>query len=263
MSNYFNNFPRISYLFGNEEQPVSYQNISKYSELVDTLRNRVSTYIEYEIRDYDRPDTLSHRLYGADEYEWTFFLMNERLRETGWPLSVNDLYDAAQKDFFKNYTAKLDLTAVINSGAASDSAAALSLFADLYPMGEEVLVDGVSGVVVMKNLDVAEIVIAADTDITTSTSLEYAEPISGNPLTSDTVLTNTVYEYEGTHHYENDSGDWVSIILDPPSKTINAIPKTNLDFFVDENDKSKRIRVIKKQEIDRVVSEYKRLLENN
>ena len=263
MSVYFKNFPRVAYRFGEEDQPVSYQKLSKYVDVIDTLKENISTYIEYEIRDYDRPDTLSHRLYGTDEYEWTFFLMNERLRETGWPLSVNDLYDAAQKDFFKNYTAKLDLTAVINSGAASDSAAALSLFADLYPMGEEVLVDGVSGVVVMKNLDVAEIVIAADTDITTSTSLEYAEPISGKPLTSDTVLTNTVYEYEGTHHYENDSGDWVSIILDPPSKTINAIPKTNLDFFVDENDKSKRIRVIKKQNIQSVVAEYKRLVEIN
>ena len=136
MSVYFKNFPRVAYRFGEEDQPVSYQKLSKYVDVIDTLKENISTYIEYEIRDYDRPDTLSHRLYGTDEYEWTFFLMNERLRETGWPLSVNDLYDAAQKDFFKNYTAKLDLTAVINSGAASDSAAALSLFADLYPMGD-------------------------------------------------------------------------------------------------------------------------------
>ena len=204
MSNFFNNFPKVLYLFGNENQPVSYQNLSKYSDLIDTIQNRVSTYIEYEIRDFDRPDVLSHRFYGTDEYEWTFFLMNERLRETGWPLTLQDLYDAAQNKFYKNYTAKLDLTAVINSGAASDSAAALSLFADLYPIGEEVLVDGVAGVVVSKNLDVAEIVIAADTDITTSTSLQYDDPVSGKPLTSDTALTNTVYEYEGTHHYEND-----------------------------------------------------------
>ena len=261
MSNYFSKFPKIAYLFGNEDQPVEYQKLSKYSDVIDQIRESISTYTEYEIKDFERPDTLSYMMYGTDEYEWTFFLMNERLRETGWPLSVNDLYDAAQKDFFKNYTAKLDLTAVINSGSASDSAAALSLFADLYPMGEEVLVDGVNGKVVMKNLDVAEIVISADTDITTSTSLEYAEPISGNPLTSDTVLTNTVYEYEGTHHYENDSGDWVSIILDPPSKTINAIPKTNLDFLVDENDASKRIRMIKKQDVEAVVAEFKRALE--
>ena len=261
MSNYFSKFPKIAYLFGNEDQPVEYQKLSKYSDVIDQIRESISTYTEYEIKDFERPDTLSYMMYGTDEYEWTFFLMNERLRETGWPLSVNDLYDAAQKDFFKNYTAKLDLTAVINSGAASDSAAALSLFADLYPMGEEVLVDGVNGEVVMKNLDVAEIVISADTDITTSTSLEYAKPISGNPLTSDTVLTNTVYEYEGTHHYENDSGDWVSIILDPPSKTINAIPKTNLDFLVDENDASKRIRMIKKQDVEAVVAEFKRALE--
>lgn len=251
------------YLFGNEEQPVSYQNLSKYSEFIDTLRNRVSAYIEYEIKDFDRPDTLSHRFYGTDEYEWTFFLMNERLRETGWPLSINDLYEAAQKEYFKNYTAKLDLTAVINSGAASDSAEAVSLFADIYPTGTDVLIGGLKGTVLTKNLSVAEITISSNSDITTSTSLQYELPDLTAPLTSDTALTNTVREYEGTHHYENDSGDWVSKILDSPLSTLNAIPKTNLEHLVDENDKSKRIRIIKKQEINRVVSEYKRLLEIN
>ena len=263
MSNYFNNFPKVLYLFGDEDQPVSYQNLLKYSDLIDTLRDRLSAYIEYEIKDFERPDTLSYRFYGTDEYEWTFFLMNERLRETGWPLSLNDLYEAAEKKYFKNYTAKLDLTAVINSGAAADSAEALSLFADLYPAGEEILINGVAGTVVSKKLNVSEIVISSDDDITTSTILRYATPDPASPLTGDTVLTNTVYEYEGTHHYENDSGEWVNIILDSPLETVNAIPKTNLEHLVDENDKSKRIRIIKKQEIDRVVSEYKRLLEIN
>jgi len=36
--------------------------------------------------------------------------------------------------------------------------------------------------------------------------------------------------------------------------------KTNLDFLFDENDASKRIRVIKKESIDNLVGELKRLL---
>ena len=43
--------------------------------------------------------------------------------------------------------------------------------------------------------------------------------------------------------------------------TLNAIPTTNLEYLVDQNDESKRIRIIRKQDIQTVVAEYKRLME--
>lgn len=249
MSKYFKNFPRVAYRFGNEDQPVSYQKLSKYVDVIDTLQENISAYIEYEIRDFDRPDTLSHRFYGTSEYEWTFFLMNDRLRETGWPLAAQDLYDAAQNDFYKNYTCKLDIS-------TADSAAQ---FANLYPVGWDVLVGDKEGKVVYKDLDLGEIVVSSDDDLTTSMAISYAVPDLDQPLTVHAPLTNTVYEYEGTHHYENDSGEWVNIFLD--DNTLNAIPKTNLEYLVDQNDQSKRIRIIRKQDIQTVVAEYKRLME--
>jgi hypothetical protein len=249
MSNYFKNFPRVAYRFGDEDQPVSYQKLSKYVDVIDTLQENISSYIEYEIRDFDRPDTLSHRFYGTSEYEWTFFLMNDRLRESGWPLAVQDLYEAAQNDFYKNYTCKLDIS-------TADSAAQ---FASLYPVGQSVLVGDKEGIVVHKDLDLGEIVVSSDSDLTTSMAISYADPDSDRTLTVHAPLTNTVYEYEGTHHYENDSGEWVNIFLD--DNTLNAIPKTNLEYLVDQNDQSKRIRIIRKQDIQTVVAEYKRLME--
>lgn len=251
MSNYFFKFPKIAYLFGNEDQPVEYQKLSKYSDVIDQLRERISTYTEYEIKDFERPDTLSHMMYGTSEYEWTFYLMNERLRETGWPLPLQDLYDAAQNDFYKHYTAKLDV----------DSAGAIAQYSNLYPVGQQVMVDGSEGTVIRKNLQVGEIVISSTDNITESTSLSYFTPIMDQPLTSNAPLRNTVYEYEGTHHYENDSGEWVNIYLDPVDDIVGAIPKTNLEFLVDENDASKRIRMIKKQDVEAVVAEFKRALE--
>lgn len=249
MSNYFSKFPKVAYRFGNEDQPVAYQKLSKYSDVIDQVRERISTYTEYEIRDFDRPETLSYLFYGTTDYEWTLFLMNERLRETGWPLPMQDLVEAIQNDFYKNYTCKLDIS-------TADSAAQ---FANLYPVDEDVLVDGKEGKVVYKNLDLGEIVVSSDSDLTMSTSIGYATPDSSQPLTSIAPLSNTVYEYEGTHHYENDSGEWVNIFLD--DNTLNAIPKTNLEYLVDQNDQSKRIRIIRKQDIQTVVAEYKRLME--
>ena len=253
MSNYFNKFPKVAYRFGNEDQPVEYQKLSKYSDVIDQIKNRISAYVDYEIRDFDRPETLSYRLYGTTDYEWTLFLMNERLRETGWPLAQQDLIDKIQTDFYPNYSVKLDV----------DSAGGVAQYADLSPKGQEVMVDGRPGVVIRKNLDVGEIVIASNDDITGSTSLAYAIQDPERPLTVNAPLRNTVYEYEGTHHYINDSDQWVNIYLDAPSDIVGAIPKTNLEYLVDENDASKRIRLIKKNDIEAVVAEFKRALENN
>lgn len=246
MSRYFDTFPKVPYLFGDETAPVLFQKLSQYSELLDIRADEVSAYIEYEIRDGDRPDTLSYRLYGKSEYDFTFFLMNPRLRETGWPLTIQELQDRAQNDFFKNYTCRLSLS-------TADSAAE---FAGIYPVGTPVFVGGKEGVIVRKNLDVGEIVVSADSDLTGGTTLAYVSPTS-DPQTIGASLTNTVYEYEGTHHYENDSAEWLDKYFDNLS---GAVLKTNLDYLIDQNDLSKRIRIIKKENVDTLVGELQRLL---
>ena len=120
MSNYFENFPKVLYLFGDEEEPVLFQKLTQYVELIDTIRDDQGAYIEYEIRDGDRPDTLSYKLYGKSEYDWTFFLMNERLRETGWPKDTKQLYEYAQNTLFPNYTAKLGFQERDSADARTD-----------------------------------------------------------------------------------------------------------------------------------------------
>ena len=244
MSKYFENFPKVFYLFGEEESPVLFQQLTRYVDMIDILRDTTGAYIEYEIRDGDRPDTLAHRLYGKSEYDWTFFLMNERLREQGWPKTLQQLYTYAQNTMFPNYTVKLGLS-------EADSAEVRNL-ADKYPVGQAVLVQGSDGVVVRKNLNVGEITISSDSDITGKTNISYSD---GSNLRPD--LQATVYEYQGTHHYENDSGTYLDFFYQfEPSK----IPITNLEFLISQNDAVKKIRVIKKQYIEQVVGDFKRLL---
>ena len=246
MSNYFSTFPRVPYLFGDEKLPVIVQKLSQYSDIIDIYSDDAGAYLEYEIRDGDRPDTLAYRLYGKSEYDFTFFLMNPLLRECGWPLTQLQLVEKAQTVFFKNYTCKLDLS-------TADSAAE---FANLYPVGTEVLVSGKEGTVIRKNLDLGEIVVAADSDITGSVTLAYKTPTT-NPQTIGASLTNTVYEYEGTHHYENDSAEWLDKFFD---NLEGATIVTNLDFLESENDATKTIRVLKKEVAGQLVGELKRLL---
>jgi len=283
MSKYFTNFPTVPYLFGNEDQPVQYQKLSKYVDTIDSFRELTSTYIEYEIRDFERPDSLAYSLYGKSEYEWTFFLMNERLREVGWPMAAYELQLAAKNRYFKNYIAKLDVS----------TAEELAAFANIYNVGQSVSfrgdttitprnittqgnrsllsqagsrivmqqdavsVEQIFGTVINKDLDVGEITIKVATGENPigETTLTYADG------SNSVVLSNTIYEYEGTHHYENADGEWVNIFLDPAEVTASAIPVTNLEYLTSQNDEARKIRIIKKDNIEAVVGEFKRQME--
>ena len=278
MSKYFTNFPTVPYLFGDEEQPVQFQKLSKYVDTIDSFRELSSTYIEYEIRDFERPDTLAYALYGKPEYEWTFFLMNERLREVGWPMAAYELQLAAKNRYFKNYVVKLDV----------DNAQEVAAYANIYNVGQSVTFDlapkgiisqgglniitqqtnlrvatqgrgatSANGKVIHKDLDTGELTVAMidDVDPTGSTEISYVDG------TNQITILNTIYQYEGTHHYENADGEWVNIFLDPVDVVLNSVPVTNLEYLTSQNDEARTIRIIRKDSIEAVVGEFKRLLE--
>ena len=98
-TNYFRNFPEIDYIFGNELNASKFENISIYSDVVDQVKNVVTAYEDYNIYPGERPDQVSFNLYGTTEHYWTFYLMNDKLREQGWPLSNKALEDWATKNY--------------------------------------------------------------------------------------------------------------------------------------------------------------------
>jgi hypothetical protein len=104
---YFKNFPLIKYRFGDEVDPVIITRLSTYAGAIDELKNNVAVYQELEIADFERPDTLSFRLYGNSEYYWTFFMMNDELREGGWPMTQQRIYEYAE-ELYPNYAIQLD-----------------------------------------------------------------------------------------------------------------------------------------------------------
>lgn len=92
MSTFFQSFPLIDYNFGDEIAPSLFQNLSVYIDLIDQIAEDGLFYENYTILDGERPDTVSYKLYGTTDYYWTFFLLNDHIRQQGWPLSVQEIY---------------------------------------------------------------------------------------------------------------------------------------------------------------------------
>ena len=86
MSKYFSNFKPVYYRFGDNEPYSIFQNLTQYVDLIDQLKANNNFYQDYTIIAGERPDVTSFKLYGSPEYYWTFFLLNDKLRESGWPI---------------------------------------------------------------------------------------------------------------------------------------------------------------------------------
>jgi hypothetical protein len=252
MSNYFKSFPKALYLFGDETTPVAYQDLSTFNNYINLISEEISAYIEYEIQDFERPDSLAYKLYGNSQYDWTFFSINDNIREGGWPLSLQDAFDLATQKKYKDWTCKVSFN--FNS---ADSAATL---ADLYPVGQEVKLTGGSGGIMYvksKNLQVGEITVYSknysfDSDFSASSALSYSMDSNTLPLAS------VVREAYGTYEYRNTNKEPIDYFFD--TEVVPKIQVTNLDKLIEDNDKLKRIRIIKKELIGNVVGKYKSLI---
>ena len=80
------------------EFAVSFMKIGDYETAEFALREFIdnsSAYTFYEIKNGERPDTVSQRLYGTPDFYWTFFVINEFLHDgyKVWPLSQEQLFD--------------------------------------------------------------------------------------------------------------------------------------------------------------------------
>lgn len=149
---YFRNFPLELYNFGDETEPAFFQNLTAYIDLIDRTSDDLNYYtIEY-IRDGERPDQMSQRIYGTPDYYWTFFFMNEHLRVSGWPIDETELFDKAKEHY--------PHVVLTTEGAMGDKFSVGSQVIQEATSNANVFGNPVSvGEIVEKNLDMGQIVI--------------------------------------------------------------------------------------------------------
>ena len=96
---FFNQFPLSQINVGN--QPKQIVDLFRHVDVNDVLADNVTSYLKTIVRDGERPDNLSQRVYGTPDYYWTFFIVNESLKNglDDWPKS----YAAIEKEFQNEY----------------------------------------------------------------------------------------------------------------------------------------------------------------
>lgn len=233
---YFNKFKQTLYKFGDETYTTVFQDISAYVDIIDQVKDNVNFYTYYQIVNGERPDTLSQKIYNTPTLHWVFFLLNDHLRETGWPLT-RDALDAKIKKTFPNttLTTTANLTGIMLPGQTVAG-----------------LTSGATATILSRNLDLGQIIVAGSDlgflqgELITSTVGSTVQSVS---------LTAAVNQYNSTFTYLDSDGSFVDV--DPSvGESAIYIPQTYYEYYVQENDKLSTIKVIKPTTINSVLKVY-------
>lgn len=245
---YFENFKRVNYTFGDEFEKTGgarrqiefIQDVSQYVDIVDQVRQAAHFYNYYDILENERPDQVSKTLYDTPIFHWTFWMMNDHIREQGWPLSHKQLQERIETDHPHYYVY-----------IAAD-------ISNFYLEGEILYGQrsGVSGKILRRDLDHGIIYVDSSGPFQAGEAVAAA---SQPPNTAYFTVVSSGFEYNATHHYENTAKEYVDIDVTAPRPSIyNEV--TIADRYRRQNDALKQIKVIKPENMAAIASAYKKAL---
>ena len=116
---FFKQFPTVGYDLFEENQIKTITHIFRHVDVNDIGIDPQLAYTYYDIDGADRPDNVSLKLYGTTDFYWTFFIVNDELKNglKEWPMS--------DRTFEKYITQEFDKYSVLRFTPANATQAAI------------------------------------------------------------------------------------------------------------------------------------------
>lgn len=237
---YLATFPRVDYYFGDEKDHARFPQLNAYVDILDQIKHQTNFYRKYYIGTNERPDNLSFQLYGTAEYHWTFFLVNDDLRASGWPFPEFKAYEVAKKRYPNTSIRTQDLDALVAN----------------FEIGDYVkLQSGDRMQIIDRNLNFGQLTLEDSAASDNTGTIAVLDDNSASFL-----ISNQVSEELAIHHYEDADGVWTDI--DPRIEVPSGLqPVTNYEWLANYNESLREINVIKPDAITKIVNEFFRKLQ--
>jgi len=244
---YFKYFPTIDYMFGDHAQKDKFRNISIYTDVIDQVKDNLTMYEDYNILDGERPDNVSQKIYDTPEYHWTFYMLNDKIREKGWPLTQKKLYEFALRKYpFKVMNLSIDISTILKVGQTITG-----------------VNNGATAKIIHRDTDLLQLVLTDVNGNITSTQGYQTINADGSTTTiAASDVSSIVDQINATHHIENTSGEHIDLIDSNGDFVLGTgdIPVTNLEELVRVNDSLKQIRVFRPGNIDQIADAFKQAI---
>lgn len=249
---FFRSFPDVDYKFGEENISTPFTDLSRYADIIDQVKDDATVYQLYQINDGERPDIVSHKLYGNETYGWSFWLLNDNIKEQGWPLSYLDFRE------FLSIILPGDCLTINGISVHSKSGITVHALTEQFPIGSSVFgsQSGAMGTVYMRNLNLGQLFLTKTNDSDFIAGEVINNTNVGTPLYT-AQITSASLAYNAAHHYLDSNG--VQSDIDPTTGIVPAgyTEVTHEEFLQQENDDLSKIKVIRPSLISRFASLYK------
>jgi hypothetical protein len=271
--NFFKNFPVVEVDLQRDGKVNKMVNIFRSVRPLQNFIDDSALYTFYEIKNGERPDIVSQRLYKTPEFYWTFFVINERLHDgyRAWPMSqeILEKYLEVEYEGFALVThpevdTNSDGSVVEYTNSLAGENITYTVDGTRYRLGETVTgsSSNATGKVTKKNLDLNQLIVQS-----VSGTFESGEFVDG-ATSQASVQVAEVFKYaEAPHHYYK-KGDTEERPV-TPRKFINsqlATSDADLDFttnreYINElNEERSFIRVIQPEYISQFVEQFENTL---
>lgn len=296
---FFRQFPKTTFDFTGQGVDTKIIDIFRFVKVDDAFLDDTSAYTYYQINNGDRPDIVSHKLYGTSEYYWTFFIINEHLKNglASWPMNsvefdtfieqqysgiviqthpqVEYTYDSPNipgeiKEYINTIAGKF----VVGESLHGKLSQANGIITDINTSLNQLIVTMTSGTFV--NNEVIEGSILSNH---IGDPALYTEIISGAPALQDwQKKAYTIYSHrDAPHHYEDTDGRIVypSSVIDETKVLIDGLlydnteninsdsdltPITYFEYETALNDERSKIRVLRPEVVFDFTSKFKDLI---
>ncbi len=270
---YFKQFPNIAYDFDRNGIKQNVVDIYRSARPLNAFLDDLNAYSFYEVKNGERPDIVSQRLYGTTQFYWTFFIINDFLHDglAAWPMSQEKIQAYMNQEFEGVVITTNPF--VDDTGDIGVEAGYPNSLSGRFELGETITgtTSGATGILVKKNLDMNQLVLQSVEGSFIGSSApgpqNATESITGSK-TIDSVNTYDVYKYiDAPHNYYR---------TDDPEKRVqsNSIfinggePAGELSFDTNRshifavNDARSKIRVIDPKYITQFVEKYEAIINN-
>lgn len=239
---YFNEFPDISYKFGDEVDATVFQDISIFAEVIDTVKDDITFLNSFTIQEGFRPDQVSQILYNTPLHYWTFYLINDNIREQGWPLVRNE---------FETYIRKVFPNTTLTTRDAD--------LVSKFKVGQTITGNssGATGKIIKRNIDLGQLIIEG-----TQNFLQSGETISSTNsagVVESMVVVSSSKEFQSASHYVDGTGAIVDIDFRVGPGAL-LTEKTHEDVYFAVNESLRDITVIRPELITTLSSGFKQAI---
>lgn len=263
---FFKQFPKLKYDFDRNGVLQNVVNIYKSVRPLKSFEDNINTYTFYDVKNGERPDIISQRLYGTPRFYWTFFIINDYLHDglAAWPMSQEKLQEYMTKEYDGIVITTNPIIERDTDQSITDHRNSL---AGRFTLGETItgVTSEATGILHKKDLDLNQIVLKNVTGTFIGDGLNTSELIKGG-TSNDNVGTYQVFKYIDAPHYYYETGDVEkrvqtnAVFVEGGIQSGQLSFVTNRAYLEEVNELRSKIKVVDPRYIRQFADEFEDML---